>query len=154
MAHQDHILFMTAESLKHGLAMKLMPGQLLSSKHLALWRKVDHWSEQQLKIASSHEDSGLFVLLVCGLVLLSGGTWVEGAETATGCATPVEEGGTPDVGCSFESKYYKSCSESLFATQCLMHVAYLVLTSSLLAFASFFPAALFYDNLFSYFCLF
>ena len=110
---------MTAESLKHGLAMKLMPGQLLSSKHLALWRKVDHWSEQQLKIASSHEDSGLFVLLVCGLVLLSGGTWVEGAETATGCATPVEEGRTPDVVgcCSFESKYYKSCSDSLFATQ-------------------------------------
>ena len=63
---------MTAESLKHGLAMKLMPGQLLSSKHLALWRKVDHWSEQQLKIASSHEDSGLFVLLLsgCGLLML------------------------------------------------------------------------------------
>ena len=52
--------------------MKLMPGQLLSSKHLALWRKVDHWSEQQLKIASSHEDSGLFVLLlsVCRLLML------------------------------------------------------------------------------------
>ena len=71
-ATKDHILFMTAESLKHGLAMKLMPGQLLSSKHLALCRKVDHWSEQQLKIASSHEDSGLFVLLlsVCRLLML------------------------------------------------------------------------------------
>ena len=71
-ATKDHILSMTSGSLKHGLAMKLMPGQLLSSKHLALWRKVDHWSEQQLKIASSHEDSGLFVLLlsVCRLLML------------------------------------------------------------------------------------
>merc|ERR550532_443943 len=45
---------------------------MLSSKHLALCRKVDHWSEQQLKIASSHEDSGLFVLLLstCGLLML------------------------------------------------------------------------------------
>ena len=63
---------MTEESLKHGLAMKLMPGQLLSSKHLALFRNVDHWSEQQLQTASSHADSGFFVLLVsvCRLLLL------------------------------------------------------------------------------------
>merc|ERR1719167_1515956 len=44
----DHILLMTEESLKHGLAIKLMPGQLLSSKHLALCWKVDHFVEQQL----------------------------------------------------------------------------------------------------------
>ena len=43
-----HILFITEESLKQGLVMKLMPGQLLISKHLALWTKFDFDEEQQL----------------------------------------------------------------------------------------------------------
>ena len=63
---------MTEESLKHGLTMKLMPGQLLSSKHLAVCWKVDHWEEQQLATASSHADSGFFVMLAstCRLLLM------------------------------------------------------------------------------------
>ena len=105
---------MTSGSLKHILDSKLMPGQLLSSKHLAVSPKVDHWVEQQLATASSHTESGFFVpfasicrllvfvlvllfVLLLVLVLLLGRTWFGGGETIWSvweAVATVREGGT------------------------------------------------------------
>ena len=39
---------------RQGFGTKLSPGQLFSSKHLALWRKVDWEDAQQVRMAVSH----------------------------------------------------------------------------------------------------